>query len=47
MLRNRFGVFRLPSPSPTEFRHELEVGAAIAVSNYSWHLGSALIFKRA
>lgn len=40
-----FSVFVLQSPSPTEFRHELEL-ATMAVSNYSWHLGSALIFKR-
>lgn len=38
-------VFCLLTPSPSEFRHELEF-AAMAISNYSWHLGSALIFKR-
>ncbi|KAI5108677.1 glycerol-3-phosphate dehydrogenase, mitochondrial isoform X2 [Silurus meridionalis] len=35
----------LRSPFPESLRHEPEA-AAIAVSNYSWHLGLALIFKR-
>lgn len=44
--RDLSGVFGFQSPSRRESRDEPEL-AAITVSNYSWHLGSALIFKRA